>query len=197
MIHGSIFLSVQIVKDVYLNFKWCLVSVFKHCLFVSGVYADKIGIEAAEMLLRNIRHNGCVDEFLQDQVRETTRTLYLWPHCDLLQNVHTLTADFFLLSSSSSWHWQREGLGFEPVLSRCTHKQPFTLQSSWHRWDIRVQCCQHEWYERVLILECLNMDMLLCPFQAKFTITKCEDELSSNVTYIIECDGSGATNPHL
>lgn len=35
---------------------------------VSGVYADKIGIEAAEMLLRNIRHNGCVDEFLQDQV---------------------------------------------------------------------------------------------------------------------------------
>lgn len=38
---------------------------------VSGVYADKIGIEAAEMLLRNIRHNGCVDEFLQDQVRHT------------------------------------------------------------------------------------------------------------------------------
>lgn len=35
----------------------------------SGVYADKVGIEAAEMLLRNIRHNGCVDEFLQDQVR--------------------------------------------------------------------------------------------------------------------------------
>lgn len=37
----------------------------------SGVYADKVGIEAAEMLLRNIRHNGCVDEFLQDQVRNT------------------------------------------------------------------------------------------------------------------------------
>lgn len=37
----------------------------------SGVYADKVGIEAAEMLLRNIRHNGCVDEFLQDQVRHT------------------------------------------------------------------------------------------------------------------------------
>ncbi|TNN36615.1 RNA 3'-terminal phosphate cyclase [Liparis tanakae] len=33
-----------------------------------GVYVDKIGIEAAEMLLRNIRHNGCVDEFLQDQL---------------------------------------------------------------------------------------------------------------------------------
>lgn len=33
-----------------------------------GVYADKVGIEAAEMLLRNIRHNGCVDEFLQDQL---------------------------------------------------------------------------------------------------------------------------------
>lgn len=35
------------------------------------MYADKVGIEAAEMLLRNIRHNGCVDEFLQDQVRHT------------------------------------------------------------------------------------------------------------------------------
>ncbi|MBN3307308.1 RNA 3'-terminal phosphate cyclase [Amia ocellicauda] len=33
-----------------------------------GVYVDKVGIEAAEMLLRNIRHNGCVDEFLQDQL---------------------------------------------------------------------------------------------------------------------------------
>ncbi|KAJ8277759.1 hypothetical protein GJAV_G00079560 [Gymnothorax javanicus] len=33
-----------------------------------GVYADKVGLEAAEMLLRNIRHNGCVDEFLQDQL---------------------------------------------------------------------------------------------------------------------------------
>ncbi|XP_036377742.1 RNA 3'-terminal phosphate cyclase [Megalops cyprinoides] len=33
-----------------------------------GVYADKVGMEAAEMLLRNIRHNGCVDEFLQDQL---------------------------------------------------------------------------------------------------------------------------------
>ncbi|GLD68671.1 zinc transporter 7 isoform X2 [Lates japonicus] len=33
--------------------------------------------------------------------------------------------------------------------------------------------------------------------EAKFTITKCEDELSSNVTYIIECQGSGATNLHL
>ncbi len=28
-------------------------------------------------------------------------------------------------------------------------------------------------------------------------ITKSEDELSSNVTYIIECVGSGATNPNL
>lgn len=37
----------------------------------------------------------------------------------------------------------------------------------------------------------------VCDFQAKFTITKSEDELSGNVTYIIECEGSGATNPHL
>ncbi|XP_034035182.1 RNA 3'-terminal phosphate cyclase isoform X1 [Thalassophryne amazonica] len=33
-----------------------------------GVSADKVGIDAAEMLLRNIRHNGCVDDFLQDQL---------------------------------------------------------------------------------------------------------------------------------
>ncbi|XP_028668264.1 RNA 3'-terminal phosphate cyclase [Erpetoichthys calabaricus] len=33
-----------------------------------GVYADKVGLEAAEMLLKSIRHNGCVDEFLQDQL---------------------------------------------------------------------------------------------------------------------------------
>ncbi|XP_053179082.1 RNA 3'-terminal phosphate cyclase [Scomber japonicus] len=33
--------------------------------------------------------------------------------------------------------------------------------------------------------------------QAKFTITKCEDELSSNDTYVIECEGSGASNPNL
>lgn len=47
------------------------------CGCVSGVYADKIGIEAAEMLLRNIRHNGCVDEFLQDQVKSLR---LLWGH---------------------------------------------------------------------------------------------------------------------
>ncbi|MGH0132814.1 UNVERIFIED_CONTAM: hypothetical protein FKN15_050678 [Acipenser sinensis] len=33
-----------------------------------GVYADKVGCEAAEMLLRNTRHNGCVDEYMQDQM---------------------------------------------------------------------------------------------------------------------------------
>lgn len=46
------------------------------CLRVSGVYADKIGIEAAEMLLRNLRHNNCVDEFLQDQVGAPARPPY-------------------------------------------------------------------------------------------------------------------------
>jgi len=44
------------------------VSQWEAFVLVPGVYVDKIGIEAAEMLLRNIRHNGCVDEFLQDQV---------------------------------------------------------------------------------------------------------------------------------
>lgn len=94
----------------------------------SGVYADKVGIEAAEMLLKNIRHNGCVDEFLQDQVsvrERATRTHTLRPYSDL-----TLT---LLCSSLSSWRWQRERLGFEPVLWHYTHRQQFTSQSSWLR----------------------------------------------------------------
>ncbi|XP_075901378.1 RNA 3'-terminal phosphate cyclase [Nelusetta ayraudi] len=97
-----------------------------------GVYADKIGIEAAEMLLRNIRHNGCVDEFLQDQL-----------------------IIFMALAKGRS----RIRTG------------PVTLHT---------QTAIH-------IAEQLT--------QAKFTISKCEDELSSN--YIIECEGSGACNPHL
>ncbi|ELV10511.1 RNA 3'-terminal phosphate cyclase [Tupaia chinensis] len=44
------------------------------CLFAGsslgkrGVSADKVGIEAAEMLLANLRHGGTVDEYLQDQL---------------------------------------------------------------------------------------------------------------------------------
>ncbi|KAG8436613.1 hypothetical protein GDO86_007644 [Hymenochirus boettgeri] len=33
-----------------------------------GVTADQVGNEAAEILLRNLRHGGCVDEYLQDQL---------------------------------------------------------------------------------------------------------------------------------
>ncbi len=50
---------------------WLFISVLS-----SGVYADKVGIEAAEMLLKNIRQNGCVDEFLQDQVRHMNTWLF-------------------------------------------------------------------------------------------------------------------------
>ncbi|XP_053549709.1 RNA 3'-terminal phosphate cyclase [Bombina bombina] len=44
------------------------------CLFAGsalskrGVPADKVGAEAADILLRNLRHGGCVDEYLQDQL---------------------------------------------------------------------------------------------------------------------------------
>ncbi|XP_061594856.1 RNA 3'-terminal phosphate cyclase [Cololabis saira] len=110
------------------------------CLFAGsalgkkGVYADKVGIEAAEMLLRNLRHNGCVDEFLQDQL-----------------------IIFMALAKGTS----RIRTG------------PVTLHT---------QTAIH-------IAELLT--------QAKFTITKCEDELSSGITHIIECQGSGIENPHL
>ncbi|XP_071328928.1 RNA 3'-terminal phosphate cyclase [Trachinotus anak] len=110
------------------------------CLFAGsalgkkGVYADKVGIEAAEMLLRNIRHNGCVDEFLQDQL-----------------------IIFMALAKGTS--------------------------------RIRTGAVTLHTQTAIHMAEQLT--------QAKFTITKCENELSSNVNYIIECQGSGATNLNL
>ncbi|XP_029904620.1 RNA 3'-terminal phosphate cyclase [Myripristis murdjan] len=110
------------------------------CLFAGsalgkkGVYADKVGIEAAEMLLRNIRNNGCVDEFLQDQL-----------------------IIFMALAKGTS--------------------------------RIRTGAVTLHTQTAIHIAEQLT--------EAKFTISKSEDELSSSVTYIIECHGSGASNTHL
>ena len=33
-----------------------------------GVSAEQVGRQAAEMLVNNLYHGGCVDDFLQDQV---------------------------------------------------------------------------------------------------------------------------------
>ncbi|XP_004614711.1 RNA 3'-terminal phosphate cyclase isoform X2 [Sorex araneus] len=44
----------------------CLIS--GSALGKRGVNADKVGIDAAEMLLSNLRHGGAVDEYLQDQL---------------------------------------------------------------------------------------------------------------------------------
>ena len=33
-----------------------------------GVEAEKVGVDAANQLLRSVDDGGCVDEFLQDQV---------------------------------------------------------------------------------------------------------------------------------
>ncbi|XP_036443052.1 RNA 3'-terminal phosphate cyclase [Colossoma macropomum] len=99
-----------------------------------GVYADKVGIEAAEMLLRNIRHNGCVDEFLQDQL-----------------------IIFMALAKGTSR--MRTG--------------PITLHT---------QTAIH-------VAEQLT--------KAKFVIHKADDEQANNDTYIIECQGVGATNSNL
>ncbi|XP_073700624.1 RNA 3'-terminal phosphate cyclase [Garra rufa] len=99
-----------------------------------GVYADKVGIEAAEMLLRNIRHNGCVDEFLQDQL-----------------------VIFMALANGTSR--MRTG--------------PITLHTR----------------TAIHVAEQLT--------NAKFVIRKAEGEQANNDTYIIECQGVGATNPSL
>uniref|UniRef100_A0A8C1LLL6 RNA 3'-terminal phosphate cyclase n=1 Tax=Cyprinus carpio TaxID=7962 RepID=A0A8C1LLL6_CYPCA len=98
------------------------------------VYADKVGIEAAEMLLRNIRHNGCVDEFLQDQL-------------------------IIFMALANGISRMRTG--------------PITLHT---------QTAIH-------VAEQLT--------NAKFVIRKAEDEHANNDTYIIECQGVGATNPSL
>ncbi|KAM3876447.1 RNA 3'-terminal phosphate cyclase [Diretmus argenteus] len=109
------------------------------CLFAGsalgkkGVYADKVGIEAAEMLLMNMRNNGCVDDFLQDQL-----------------------IIFMALAKGTS--------------------------------RIRTGAVTLHTQTAIHIAEQLT--------QAKFSITKSEDELS-NVTYIIECQGSGVSNPNL
>ena len=42
------------------------------CKLFSGVPADKVGLEAGEMLLNQLFHGGCVDDFLQDQVHYMT-----------------------------------------------------------------------------------------------------------------------------
>ncbi|XP_034076588.1 RNA 3'-terminal phosphate cyclase [Gymnodraco acuticeps] len=99
-----------------------------------GVYAEQIGAEAAEMLLRNVRHNGCVDEFLQDQV-----------------------IIFMALAKGTS--------------------------------RIRTGPVTQHTQTAIHIAEKLT--------QAKFTITKCDDELSNDDTFLIECEGSGAANAHM
>ena len=35
-----------------------------------GVQAEEVGRQAAQMLLDNLQNGGCVDEHLQDQVRQ-------------------------------------------------------------------------------------------------------------------------------
>ncbi|XP_057696331.1 RNA 3'-terminal phosphate cyclase isoform X2 [Corythoichthys intestinalis] len=108
------------------------------CLFAGsalgkrGASADKIGTEAAEMLLDNIGHGGCVDQFLQDQL-----------------------IIFMALAKGTS----------------------------------RIRTGAVTLHTRTAIHVAQQMT------QAKFTITKCEDEL--NVNYIVECEGSGVTNPNL
>lgn len=68
--------------------------------------------------------NSCRTRWVWERAT-CARTHTLRPYSDL-----TLT---LLCSSLSSWRWQRERLGFEPVLWHYTHRQQFTSQSSWLR----------------------------------------------------------------
>uniref|UniRef100_A0A673ND89 RNA 3'-terminal phosphate cyclase n=1 Tax=Sinocyclocheilus rhinocerous TaxID=307959 RepID=A0A673ND89_9TELE len=140
-IYGRAFVAGVLPFKIFLHYI-IYVSIFEStgCIFAGsslgkkGVYADKVGIEAAEMLLRNIRHNGCVDEFLQDQL-----------------------IIFMALANGTSR--MRTG--------------PITLHTQ----------------------TAIHMAEQLT--NAKFVIRKAEDEHGNNDTYIIECQGVGATNPSL
>ena len=44
-----------------------------------GVEAEKVGVDAANQLLRNVNDGGCVDEFLQDQVNSAYQGFMLLP----------------------------------------------------------------------------------------------------------------------
>ncbi|XP_006000085.1 RNA 3'-terminal phosphate cyclase [Latimeria chalumnae] len=99
-----------------------------------GVAADKVGIDAAEMLLRNLRYGGCVDEYLQDQL-----------------------IVFMALANGVS--------------------------------RIRTGPVTCHTFTAIYFAELLT--------KAKFTVTKSEDQGSTNENYMIECQGIGMTNPHL
>uniref|UniRef100_A0A8C9TH73 RNA 3'-terminal phosphate cyclase n=1 Tax=Scleropages formosus TaxID=113540 RepID=A0A8C9TH73_SCLFO len=114
------------IKDLYVNIQ-ALQEKDKACGNGNGI------MEVLPMLLRNIRHNGCVDEFLQDQL-----------------------IIFMALVKGTS----RIRTG------------PLTLHT---------QTAIH-------VAEQLT--------KAKFSVTKAEDEHSTGETYIIECQGAGATNPN-
>ena len=45
---------------------------FSNVLVLTGVQAEEVGQSAAEDLLFNLSHGGCVDQHLQDQVRMYT-----------------------------------------------------------------------------------------------------------------------------
>ena len=42
-----------------------------------GIPAERVGSDAAQMLLRNLSYGCCVDEFLQDQVRLILKFFFL------------------------------------------------------------------------------------------------------------------------
>ena len=42
-------------------------------MFDLGVPAEEVGRDAAGMLVDNLSHGGCVDEFLQDQVTDNRK----------------------------------------------------------------------------------------------------------------------------
>lgn len=44
-------------------------SILASYISLLGKNSDKVGIEAAEILLKNLKHGGAVDDSLQDQVR--------------------------------------------------------------------------------------------------------------------------------
>ncbi|KAK1328857.1 hypothetical protein QTO34_011027 [Cnephaeus nilssonii] len=137
-----------------------------------GVNADKVGIDAAEMLLANLRHGGAVDEYLQDQVATS--------------GTRSEPVGFERLVVALSVHFNTDfqtptGVAQLPDHFHGTGQRGFPNENGTR--DPPHQTAIH-FAEQLA--------------KAKFTVKKSEEEGdASKDAYIIECHGVAMTNPHL
>ncbi len=84
---------------------------------IAGVAAEHVGREAAQMLLNNLDHGGCVDEYLQDQVFKN-QLIYSHNHNNFTHRFHNVTISCLKIASGSRvWVMQSSTNQEEQVMS--------------------------------------------------------------------------------